>query len=40
MLRFVGDFNALARFGFLLRRDPMTGQASFVWRNNEPFDAE
>jgi len=40
MLRFVGDFNHLARFGFLLRQDPETGRPSFVWRNNEPFDGE
>ena len=40
MLRFVGDFNHLARFGFFVLRDPATGRPKFLWCNNERYDEE
>jgi hypothetical protein len=40
MLRYVGDFNHLARFGFTVHLDPLTGRPRFLWCNGETFDSE
>jgi len=40
MLRFIGDFSQLARFGFFMYRNPQKGQQKLIWCNGEQYDPE